>query len=404
MTEIDVLIAGGGPVGLSMALALRPLGLTVVVADKAPPLSAESAAAADDRAIALAAGTVRILKSMDAWSVLGEHAEPIHTVHVSEVGAFGQTILDDSLNNGEALGQVVPAGKLLLSLYQAVEAEENIDLLAGAAVVATRFDAAQQRVSITLDNEQSYSAGVLIAADGTDSPIRGLLGLTAKDAYYQQKALVTRAKLDAPHEGIAWERFTKLGPLALLPMRENSAKLVWTLSDNDHETFSAADDRVLIEAVNEAFRGRVHVNSIGRRDSYPLRRLQMPVDIAPHTVFIGNAAHTMHPVAAQGLNLGLRDVAVLAEVIADAQKEEWEIGVSDVLQRYSDWRRGDQRLTGRFTHSLTQLFASQFPPMKWARGLGMAALNITPPAKRRFAKAAMGLGGKLPRLARGARL
>lgn len=401
----DILIGGGGLVGASLACALSGHGLRIGLIE-AVPYGEPGQPSYDDRAIALAAGTQRIFTGMGLWPALESRVTPIHRIHVSDRGRFGFARLDRAEEGVPALGYVALGRDLGAVLSERLAACADVELIAPARVsgVESGVDAAQVRVADDT-GERVLATRLLVAADGAQSTLRDLLEIPTTTWEYGQTALIANITPERPHANVAYERFTDTGPLALLPMSDDRCALVWTLRDDQVETILALDDTAFLARLQERFGQRLgRLLRVGRRSAYPLRLVRARESVRPRLALIGNAAHTLHPIAGQGFNLGLRDVAALAEVLLDARRDGRDIGAAAVLARYSDWRQGDHRRVIAFTDGLTRVFASPLPPLAMARDLGMLALDLCPPAKRLFARLTMGRAGRLPRLARGLEL
>jgi 2-octaprenyl-6-methoxyphenol hydroxylase len=245
-------------------------------------------------------------------------------------------------------------------------------------------------------------ARLVVGADGADSVVRAVAGIEAARTEYGQTAVVTNVTPGKPHHNTAYERFTETGPLALLPMTQGRCAVVWSASAREVDTILGWSDDEYLARLQARFGDRLgRFSRPGKRASYPLKLTRVPELAKPRLALIGNAAHTVHPVAGQGFNLGLRDVAVLAETLMDAIRTGGDIGNLTVLNRYAARRGRDNRVTQAFTHSLIRVFANDFPPLVLARNLGLVAVDLMPPVKRALVRITSGLAGKLPRLARG---
>ncbi|HEY9198910.1 MAG TPA: 2-octaprenyl-6-methoxyphenyl hydroxylase [Gammaproteobacteria bacterium] len=400
----EILISGGGLVGASLACALSGHGLRIGLIE-AVPYSAETQPGYDDRAIALAAGTQRIFTALGLWPQLSERVTPIHRIHVSDRGRFGFTRLDRKEEGVDALGHVALGRDLGAVLGARLTELADVDLICPARVTGVEFAADAARVQVERDGEnevRTLNTRLLVAADGAQSTLRDLLAIPTTVWEYGQTALIANVTPEHAHEHVAYERFTDTGPLALLPMSEGRCALVWTLRDDQVDAVLALDDAAFLARLQERFGQRLgRLLRVGRRSVYPLKLVRARESVRPRLALIGNAAHTLHPIAGQGFNLGLRDVAALAEVLLDARRTGEDFGDPTVLTRYADWRQGDHRRVIAFTDGLTRLFVSPLPPVAWVRDLGMLALDLCPPAKRIFARLTMGKAGRLPRLARG---
>lgn len=397
----DVLVVGGGLVGASLALALGRAGLDVAIVE-AHPFRLNVQPNYDERSIALAQGSQRIFTGMGLWHSLHDAVCPIHTIHVSDRGHFGFTRLKREQEGVEALGYVASARLLGNTLIQAIEKTE-VRLLAPAQLEKFQVENAQVRVTLSLGGKPvECRTRLLVAADGVQSQVREQLGIKTRQWDYGQTAIIANVTPDQPHNHVAYERFTDTGPMALLPLNDNHCSLVWTLRTDQVDEMMALDDVAFLARLQARFGYRLgRFTKVGTRYAYPLQLLRAKQSTAQRLALIGNAVHTLHPIAGQGFNLGLRDVAALAEVVIDAQRKGDDIGGADVLQRYADWRQTDQRRVVAFTDGMVRLFSQTFPPLAGLRDAGMLALDLCPPAKRAFGRLTMGRAGRLPRLARG---
>jgi 2-octaprenyl-6-methoxyphenol hydroxylase len=402
-TDFDILIVGGGLVGASLAGALRDSPFTIGMVEAATPALADKPGY-DDRTLALAYGSRRILEGIGVWDgVRSRGASPIERIHISDRGRFGFTRLHAEDVGLEALGYVVSAPVLGKSLYEAIEGRPNVQVLSPATVhsVEIQDDAAHVRIAAG-GVERSLVARLVVAADGANSPIREAAGIAASRIRYRQSAIVTAVTTELPHAGTAYERFTKSGPLALLPAGPDYCAVVWSVAADEVETILAWDDETFRARLQSCFGERLgRFVRVGRRQVHPLGLTRVRELARPRLVVIGNAAHTVHPVAGQGFNLGLRDVAALAEIVIEAASTGRDVGDFDLLRRYAAWRARDNRVVSTFTHSLTRIFSNDFWPIAYARDAGLVTVDLMPLLKRGFIRITSGLAGRLPRLARG---
>ena len=400
----DVLIIGGGMVGASLACALAGQDLRIGLVEAAP-LNVSEHPGYDDRSIALAQGTRRIFQTLGLWDALALTATPIRQIHISERGGIGFAHLDSRDQGVDALGYVAEARLIGAALLAQLPTLSGVDLLCPARLeqVVIKPEAAYATVHFfNEDRTVEIRARLLVAADGAQSPVREQLGIAAVRWEYGQHAVIANITPTLPHENIAYERFTAAGPIALLPMSDQRCAVVCTVNDSEVPAVMALDDADFLSLVQERFGDRLGpFVRVGRRQSYPLFLLKAREHARARVAVIGNAAHTLHPIAGQGFNLGVRDVAALAEVVAEARRSGEDIGDLRVLSRYADWRRWDQRRTIAFTDALNRLFANPLWPVRAARNLGLLAFDLCPPLKRQFARQTMGLDGRLPKLARG---
>ena len=401
----DILISGGGLVGASLACALSGHGLRIGLIE-AVPYGEPGQPAYDDRALALAAGTQRVFSALGLWSAVEAQATAIHRIHVSDRGRFAFARLDRAEEGVPALGYVALGRDLGAVLSARLAQLSDVDMICPARVTGVEFTAADAQVQIESSaGAKSLSTQLLVAADGAQSMLRDLLDIPTTVWEYGQTALIANITPERAHANVAYERFTDTGPLALLPMSDNRCALVWTLRDDQVDAVMALDDAAFLARLQERFGQRLgRLTRIGQRTAYPLRLVRARESVRPRLALIGNAAHTLHPIAGQGFNLGVRDVAALAEVLLEARRQQRDLGDLAVLKRYAEWRQGDHRRVIVFTDGLTRLFTNPLPPIAWARDFGMLALDLCPPAKRIFAKLTMGRAGRLPRLARGLEL
>lgn len=400
--DYDVVIAGGGMVGGSLAVALASLPLRTLVIEAMPP-SAAAQPSYDDRATAISESSRRILEGIGCWSALAGAAAPIRVVHVSERGAFGATRLRAAEQGLPSFGHVVENRALGAALWERITAEPRLTAWSPARVVGATPDEERVRVQVERDaaGPVEVSARLLVAADGARSPLRAMAGIAHEARDYGQAAVIANVTPAIDHGGTAFERFTPSGPLAVLPLTQGRVTIVWTLSPADARAVLALDDAGFLAALQAAFGYRLGgFRKAGRRASYPLSLVQAQAWHAGRIALVGNAAHGIHPVAGQGFNLGLRDAAVLAELLA-RQGPTGDPGAGTMLAEYAEWREADRARTIRDTDGLVQVFTSEFAPLRAGRRLGLIGLDLFPPARAAVARRGMGLAGRMPRLALG---
>lgn len=397
--DTDVLIAGGGMVGAALAVALQGTGLHVTVVEAVAP-GAPAQPSFDDRSTALAYTSRRILETLDVWRWISPTAFPIEHVHVSQQRRLGITRLHAAEENLPALGYVVPNRVLGHALVNAMEHAAHVELLSPAKVSGVQQET--DRVTVTLESASGahqVAASLLVVADGARSPLRELLGIGARNWDYEQAAIICNVETEKAHGNTAYERFTPEGPMALLPLDEKRMALVLVERAAVAADVMLMDDAAFLARVQHRFGDRLGaLKRAGTRSTYPLSLVTSERQIADRAVILGNAAHSLHPIAGQGFNLSLRDVAVLAEVVASHREDP---GATAALKHYAAWRRDDQRRVVAFTDLLNRLFGIPFGLAAHARGLGLLGMDLFPGLRREFSRNAMGRAGKLPRLARG---
>ena len=391
--RLDVAIVGGGLVGASLAIALAPTGKRVALIEAAAPPSGEPSW--DERCIAVNAASHRIFSALGVWEELAAFAEPIVSTHISERGRFGVARFTAQQAGLPALGYNIPVRALGQQLWsQAKKTATEVFCPAQLEGIDTGADA----VSLRLKPEPSgLSARLVVAADGAQSALRGLLGIGAETRDYGQHAIVTAVRPARAHAGCAYERFTPDGPIALLPKPEGACSLVWTVPSERVQMMLGWDEEKFMDEAQQAFGERLGVfKALGRRSAYPLSRVLNEQLTAPRVLFAGNAAQSLHPVAAQGFNLGLRDIAAIAELLADAP----DAGSAELLKTYAQRRRHDREGTADFTDQLVRLFSNRVPGLSALRHLGLLVLDLAPPLKERVMWQNLGYRGATPRMAR----
>ena len=404
-TGYDIVIAGGGMIGASLALAIAPLGLRVAVVE-AVARGEAGQPSFDDRSTALSRSTQRMFEAMGLWDDVIAAATPIRRIHVSDRGRFGFSHIDAAQQGVAALGYVVINRVLGDVLQSALTKAATVDVICPARVVDidTGGDLAVATVETADGEHQELSCQLLVAADGANSALRPMMGICARKTDYDQHAVIGNLLPEKPLDNCAYERFTDQGPLALLPVADDRAAFVWTVSSHDAERVLGLDDAAFLDELQEAFGYRLgRLSRAGKRAAYPLSLSKALRLTAERAVLVGNSAHGLHPVAAQGFNLGMRDVAALCDCIADARSDDpsADLGDPDLLARYAQWRRDDQSKLVRLTDGIVRLFGSSSPSLKAARNIGMIGFDIVPGVRSLFARHMMGLAGRLPRLSRG---
>lgn len=397
----DVLIVGGGMVGASLAVALKPLQLKVGLIE-AFNFGVAEQPSYDDRSIALSYGSSRIYQGMGLWGKLRSGVESIEHIHISDRGHFGVTRLEAREENVPALGYVVESRVLGKLLYQELAAGD-VELIVPAKVFQVEQLADRMQVSIEREGvADTLETRLLVVSDGRDSGVREALGIETSRREYHQTALIANVTTAEPHRNTAYERFTSNGPLALLPLTEGRYSLVWTHRDEDVAATLALDDADFLHRLQLEFGYRQGMfTRVGQRAAYPLVLQKAVREVAGRAVVVGNASHALHPVSGQGLNLGLRDVAQLAELLAEAALVGGDPGAAELLARYQALREPDQQGVLRYTDTLVRVFSNDFAPLAHARAAGLLAVDRIAPLRHWNARQGMGMRQQQSRLARG---
>ena len=404
MKKADLIVCGGGMVGLTLGLAAARGGLRTVVVDALPPAQVLDAQF-DGRVSALAYASVRMLTALGVWTHLEAHAQPITEILVTD-GAPGRSASPFSLHFDSAevgapsLGHIAENRHIRAAQYAAVAGQPNLELIAPAS--AARLEVRAGEAVITLGSGEQISAALAVAADGRESRLRAAQGIGVIGWSYPQTGIVATVAHEKPHNGVAYEHFLPSGPFAILPMTQNRSSLVWTEAKTKAPAMLALDDDSFNAEVARRFGAHLGATKVvGGRWSYPLSFHLARDYVRPRFALAGDCAHGIHPIAGQGLNLGLKDAAALAETILDAARLGLDIGSVAVLKRYERWRRFDSFALGASTDALNRLFSNDIMPLRHLRDLGLGLVDAIGPARRFFMRHAGGDVGKLPRLMKG---
>ena len=398
--QFDIAIVGGGLVGSSFACALAysraSSSYRIALIDSQPLAEINfKADQLDGRSIALALSSKKMLSALGMWDSLQQHATPIKNIHISDQGRFGATRLDSQRYEVESFGYLVPAEHLIHTLNEQVDSLENVTRIQPYKVSA--IENHQDHVILKGDGDD-IQATLLIAADGANSFIRKTLGIGVEEKQYQQSAIVGCLQCEQAHNNTAYERFTDEGPLALLPREGDRCGFIWMNPAECAESNLALDDQAFIEKLQAAFGFRLgHIKAVSKRFSYPLALLMSEQRVQQRVVLIGNAAQTLHPIAGQGLNLALRDIAELVELLDQNELNN----IDEKLREYENKRQPDIEKTVRFTDRLNFLFNADYPVLKQSRGLGLAMLGAIPVLEERIVKQNLGEAGSDASLLRG---
>ena len=402
-TDYDIIIAGGGMVGTSLGLALSPLNLKIAVVE-AVARGAARQPSFDDRSTALSRSSQRMFEAIGLWPDIVAASTPIKHIHVSDKGWFGFAHIDAEEQQVDALGYVVINRVLGGVLQNALSSVTNVDVICPARIAAVT--ASESHATVTIEENSAsrqLACRLLVAADGANSALRDMVGISATRTDYQQCAVIGNLLPEKAHENRAFERFTEDGPVAMLPISDERVAFVWIQSPSTASELMDLDDEEFTARIQAAFGQRLgRFSKTGKRAAYPLALSKANDLVARRSVVVGNAAHGLHPVAAQGFNLGLRDVAALCDCIADARKQDVvDCGHAVILENYAEWRLPDQKKLVRFTDGIVRLFGDSRMPVRVLRNIGMLGFDLIPGVRRLFARHTMGLAGRLPRLSRG---
>jgi len=415
--KFDIAIVGGGMVGASLAVALQGLGLRVALIEAVPNDSA-SQPSFDERTTALSNGSRRILETLGLWEAVSGAATPIRKIHVSDQGRFGFARVDAAEQGLAAMGYVVPNRSLGSALWARLEESEGLRVFCPGHV--TRVHSTEHSVELVIGEGKDGSAAgtdspagteviearLVVAADGAQSAVRGAFGVAAEVRDYEQTAVITAVLPQIFHDYVAYERFTATGPLALLPLADGRCTLVLTLKPEVATAALAWSDAEFIAEVQRRFGFRLgRFLKVGRRVAYPLSLTRSDRLSSGRCVIVGNAAQGLHPVAGMGFNLGLRDAASLAELVADRQRAAHsDLGDGALQADYDAWRAADRRGVIAFTDGLIRVFSNPLGAVQRLRNFGLLAFDVLPPAKSALSRLSTGASGRIPKLARGVAL
>lgn len=410
LQHFDVIIAGGSLSGCLTALSLaklsrnnRPLSIAIIEANPLEQSAKQTTTKSfDQRVLALSHHTASYLQQLSVWQHLVKQAYAINTIHISDRGHYGKARIYANEHHVEALGYVVEMQALGMALMQALKPYHNITWFAGHKITDICWLKEQVNVQIssvqTDDNHQaaqSLSAQLLIACDGAHSVCRRFANIQSTQKSYHQAAVITNVRMAQPHQHVAYERFTEFGPIAVLPLNDSYCSVVWTIPEEQIEKIKPLSDADFIAAFNQAFGTWLGgVVEVGERVVYPLELVQAANNVFHRMALVGNASHTIHPIAGQGFNLGVRDILTLSELItkqlASEEKTELTLGSFAMLNQYDLLRKQDQHSIIGLTDSLVALFSNQYTPLVAGRNIGLKALNYLSPIKQAFVEKTMG--------------
>lgn len=386
----DVAIVGAGMVGAALALALTRAGFGVALLESRPPAPWRAEDEVDLRVVALAASSIALFERLDVWKrIRTARACAYRHMHVWDALAPGALHFDAAGQGTATLGYIVENRLIQHVLWQALQADAGIALHCPAKVAATELDA--DRRTLVLDDGSRIAARLVVAADGADSALRGLLGIATQDRDYAQRALVAHVRTDRTHEDTAWQRFLPAATIAFLPLADGRSSIVWSVANVEAERLLTLDNVAFCDELGAAFDFRLgRVTAITPRAAFPLRMKLAEAYVAPRFALIGDAAHVVHPLAGQGVNLGLRDVAELCAAMSEARDAKRDVAADFVLRRYERRRRSDNAIAAYGFDAIQRVFGADAMPVAALRGAALGIVDRLAPLKQMFARRAAG--------------
>ncbi len=399
MQHYDVIIVGGGIVGSTLACILLQHGMKIAVIEAQTPI-AETAKNIDLRVYALTRASEQIFRYIHAWQNMEkQRVSPFQQMHVWDAEGLGEIHFDSAEIMQPTLGYIVEQNVIQTGLAQCLDEFKNLTVYQPAQV--QKFEVTDTSVTVTLNDQQTLTSQLLVGAEGANSPIRTLAGINYHLYDYAQQAVVATVTTEYSHQATAWQRFLPTGPLAFLPLsNEYQCSIVWSADTVVAQRLANLEKIEFQQALGEAFAFKLgDITDISVRNIFPLKRRHAFHYVKPRIAIIGDAAHTIHPLAGQGVNLGLLDAATLGEVVVDTYNQQLDVGHYKYLRRYERQRKGNNLVTMAAMDGFKYLFGQRPPSLTWLRNVGMALTNQLPPIKRHLIEQAMGLTGNLPRIA-----
>ena len=396
--DFGVVVAGAGMIGCTCAVAMAQSGVRVALVDPGP-INVKHSRPNEIRVSAINLATENILRALGAWSVLkAESLSPFRQIDVWDAGSSGQITFSAADAGLTHLGHIIENDAITAALITRLSKLDTISCFAGDSIKTCDTD--HGGVSITLNSKEKLKAKLLVGADGAESGVRSLADISVEKTPYNHQAIVATVSTELPHRETARQRFLDTGPLAFLPLRDGSSSIVWSCSPQRFDELNGLDDAAFSAALTEAFENRLGTITLASsRSSFPLINQHANQYISPRIVLVGDAAHTIHPLAGLGANLGFADAAALAEVIDNAHHTGKDIGIRPLLRRYERWRRGENRLTANTIDVFYYTFGTNRPGIQSLRGAGLNLVDKTSLAKDFFMQYATGLRGDLPKMA-----
>lgn len=401
-SQTEIIISGAGVVGMTLAYALAEHGIKTAIIDSVD-LKSSLSDAFDGRSYAVSYAPYIMLKTIGLWDKIGHSSQPINEIHVTDGDCPAFLHFDEQELGDGPLGQMVEVRHIRAGLYKAIKDHDNITLLTPNKIIETETTSGS--ITIKLESGEQISSSLLIAAEGRRSILREQYDIHVRHWDYQQTGIVTTVEHELPHQGIAHEKFFPSGPFAILPLQGNRSSIVWCEPPERTKTIMNLNEAGFNAELKKKFGDFLgEVQSIGLRWSYPLSMQLADHYTAERFCLIGDAVHGIHPIAGQGFNLGLRDIAALTEVLVDAKKIGADLGSELLLERYVHWRRTDNNVLALGMDGLTRLFSNDNPVISLGRRLGIAAVEEMPAMKKFFMQHARGTIGKLPKLLTGEKI
>ncbi|MBI3774670.1 MAG: UbiH/UbiF/VisC/COQ6 family ubiquinone biosynthesis hydroxylase [Gammaproteobacteria bacterium] len=399
-SNLDILVAGGGIVGATTACALALQGLRVGLIEPHPPSDSFDPVYFDHRVSAITRASEQIFRALGAWDKMcARRVTPFREMHVWDDAGCGAIHFDSADLGEDSLGHIVENRVMQIALLETLRALPHVEIYSPAAPTRLRIDDAAAQLD--LDNGRTLHAALIIGSDGHASWVREQCGITQRASPYEQSALIANVETSLPHRDTAWQCFTAEGPVALLPLANGHSSLVWSVPHARCAALLQLDDTRFLHELNLAFGDSLGlIHAVGARATHPLQRAHANDYISSRVALVGDAAHTVHPMAGQGVNLGLLDAATLAEVVLDAHRAGRDLGDLLVLRRYERWRKGHNLAMQTAIDGLKLLFAKRNPAILWARNIGVRFTDENTALKNFIAQHAIGRRGDLPALAR----
>ncbi|BAZ95267.1 2-polyprenyl-6-methoxyphenol hydroxylase and related FAD-dependent oxidoreductases [Thiohalobacter thiocyanaticus] len=396
----DVIISGGGVVGASLACTLADAGLRIALIDTREPVTDWPADSIDQRVYAVTCASQTLFERLGVWEGIRQRGvSPYQAMEVWDAAGPGRIHFDAAELGEPWLGHIVEQRVIQAALLDGQRARPGLERICPGVLADFQLDPAG--VSVRLEDGRELTAALLVGADGAGSRVRELAGIGIETHDYEQTAVVAVVATDRPHAGTAWQRFLPTGPLAFLPLRDGRCSIVWSTTPEEAERLLALPEDEFCIELGQAFDYELGaITRVNARGGFPLRRLHAVDYVQQRLALVGDAAHVIHPLAGQGVNLGLLDVAALAEVVADTAAAGRDIGAHANLRRYERWRRGENALMQSAMDGFKWLFASPLTPVRLLRNLGLGTVDRLTPVKSLLARHAMGRAGDLPRLVR----